>query len=150
VNSINNSVTYLSFALQVEDDWPPVGVESIPFELSVEGYKALSAPLFVKDLSVDDIIRVKFDSNNIVESWEHVSRSCHSTIWLLRLKQSNCVKDVLVQLRALGCNTTTFKTGGCYAVDVPESVPISQVDLILQKLDTNSTAVAFPSLRHCE
>jgi hypothetical protein len=42
------------------------------------------------------------------------------------------------------------KVVGAYAVDVPESVPITTVDAALAHLDPDSVAVAFPSMRHPE
>ena len=140
----------LKFALDVEDDWPPVAVEVLPFRVGAEGYQVLVAPLFVKDLSVGDVIVATLDSENGVESWEHVSRSARTTIWLLKLRQPNGVDEVLADLRNLGCNSVGLDAAGCYAVDVPEAVPIATVDSILATLDSEAAAVVFPSMRHSE
>lgn len=140
----------LQFPLDVNDDWPPIGSESLPFEKSEGGYKCLSAPLFVKDLSVGDVIEFEKDSEGFLSNWSHLSRSGRSTIWLLRLADNDQIEPCLQKLRSLGCNTTGVAEFGCYAIDVPESLAISHVDDVLEDLDPDSVAVAFPSMRHPE
>ena len=49
----------LSFPLDVEDDWPPVAIESLPFEAEDRGLRLLAPPLFVNGLSVGDVITVR-------------------------------------------------------------------------------------------
>lgn len=145
-----NQIVLLNFGLDVEDGWPPVAVESLPFRVTETGYLALSAPLFVKDLSAEDLISARITENDDVESWEHVDRSQRSTIWLLRLKTPNNIEEVLSQARAMSCNTAGLDLLGCYNIDVPTDVPIAAVDDILAELDKDAVAVAFPSLRHPE
>lgn len=140
----------LSFSLDVEDDWPPVGVECMPFEFENGLYTALVAPLFVKDLSVGDEISAEVDSNHSVLSWHHVRRSDHTTVWLLRTADEGHIDSALARLRVLGCNTVRATKMGCYSVDVPSSVSLADVDKALSVLDENAVAVAFPSLRHEE
>lgn len=54
-----NRTVELKFPLDVEDDWPPVAVEGLPFDVALGGYVATVPPLFVKDLSVGDVIAVE-------------------------------------------------------------------------------------------
>ena len=140
----------LQFLLDVEDDWPPVGSESLPFNKSEDGYKCLSVPLFVKELSVGDVIKFEKDSHGFVSNWSHINRSSRSTIWLLRLANNDQIEPCLQKLRSLGCNTTGVAEFGCYAIDVPEALAISDVDRVLGDLDPDLVAVAFPSMRHPE
>jgi hypothetical protein len=138
----------LVFSLEIEDDWPPVGVESIPFELQDGNYRALVSPLFVKDLSVGDVISAEVNADGSVRTWRHVQRSDHTTVWLLRLEPNKQIDVALTRLRALGCNTVSLPQTGCYSVDVPSSVGISDVDAVLSILDENAVGVAFPAMRH--
>jgi hypothetical protein len=138
----------LNFNLNVEDGWPPVAIESIPFKKVKLGYKVLGAPLFIKNLSVGDVISAKTIGRNSVESWVHMHYSKHTTIWLLRLSEPNQINIVLEKLRALGCNTTALANLGCFAVDVPEGISLKIVDSALEALDEDSVAIAFPSMRH--
>lgn len=142
--------TQLTFALDVEDDWPPVAVECLPFERVVNGYRLLSVPLFVKHLSVGDVIAPEFDDHGEVSSWLQVLPSEHTTVWLLRLRATRQIGDVLAKLRDLGCNTSSLDSLGCHAIDVPAAVPITTVDQCLDSLDAAQVAVAFPSMRHPE
>ena len=140
----------LQFPFDVEDGWPPVGSESLPFDRLSIGYKCLSPPLFVKNLSVGDIIEIKEDDVGFISHWSHLHKSDHSTIWLLRLKNSPPIEAALQALRALRCNTTGVDSFGCYAIDVPQSLSLSSVDIVLDELDPESVAIAFPSIRHAE
>ncbi|WP_146646206.1 DUF4265 domain-containing protein [Labilithrix luteola] len=146
--SIGSRVS-LAFPLEVEDGWPPVAVESLPFRIASEGYVAVESPRFVRDLSVGDVIDATLEAGgDRVQPWRHVARSGRTTVWLLRLQPSGTIDTVLAQLRGIGCNTVTLEQAGTYSIDVPESVPIKTVDAALARLDHDSVAVAFPSMRH--
>ena len=150
MSTSDEATVLLKFPLAVEDGWPPVAMESLPFLVSDAGYQARVSPLFVKDLSVGDVIAATLGDENTVEDWGHITRSPHTTIWLLRLKQPNGIDAVLAELRSLGCNSVGLDTAGCYAIDVPETISMEIVDSILASLDGDSVGVAFPSMRHPE
>jgi hypothetical protein len=147
----NTSQRSLSFSLDVEDDWPPVAIESLPFETEDRGFKLLVPPLFVKGLSVGDVITVR-ERDGRVTSWKHKLRSQHSTIWLLRLKRdaTRDIKSILEHLHKLGCTSTGVAQFGAYAIDVPPGTTITSVDAVLAKLDKERVATAYPSFRHSE
>ena len=140
----------LRFRLDVENEWPPVGLESLPFRKAAEGFEALVAPLFVKNLSVGDVIDVQLDEEGVVDSWGHLTTSAHTTIWLLRLKSTTAIDEALAKLRALGCNSVSLDSAGCYAIDVPPGVALEDVDIVLSQLDETAVATAYPSMRHPE
>lgn len=114
------------------------------------GFEVQVPPLFVRDISVGDVLSASFDEKGDVASFRHVSRSGASTIWLLRLEPGADVMSVMAKLRATGCLTVALDDLGCYAASVPESVAMSKIDPILDVLDSNAIAVAFPSFRHPE
>lgn len=138
----------LKFPLDVKDEWPPVGVEDVGFVVVGDLYRAAVPPLFIKDLSVDDMIRVNLVDEDFVDSWEHVSRSSRTTVWLGRLTEENLSENVLSTLRGLGCTTSEAPAIGCYSVDVPEELAIDALDSVLEQLDPETVAVAFPAFRH--
>lgn len=149
MNAAHESVVYLSFPLEVEDDWPPVAVEALPFKATPAGLVALVPPIFVGGLSVGDVIKVELEPDtDRVMTWAHVASSGNTTVWLLRTGPSDTIEPVLDRLRTLGCNTVGLEGVGAFSVDVPESIEMSAVDSILEGLDSDSVAVAFPSLRH--
>lgn len=88
----------LQFPLEVEDDWPPVGSESLPFEKLADGYRAMSPPLFVRDLSVGDVIDVSEDEFGFVSAWRHLAKSGRSVLWLLRLSETDEIDRVPIRL----------------------------------------------------
>lgn len=141
----------LSFPLDVEDDWPPVAIESLPFEAEEGGFRLLVPPLFAKGLSVGDVITVR-ERVGRVSSWKHKVRSEHSTIWLLRLKRdaTRDIKRVLERAHSLGCTSTGVPQFGACAIDVPPAASIESVDAVLAKLDKEKVAIAYPSFRHYE
>lgn len=147
---MKSELTELLFALEVEDDWPPVAIEGLHCKKINGLYQIKTAPLFVKNISVDDVINVIFDSSGKVSSWQHVEKSKRSTIWLLRTANTQCIDDVFRELRTLNCNTVQLPEYGSYSVDVPESLEIQKVDACLEKLDTDCVAIAYPSFRHEE
>lgn len=140
----------LQFQLKPENGWPPFGSESLPFEKVIHGYKCLSAPLFVKKLSVDDVVSIEQDEENFVTSWRHLRKSERSVVWLLRLQDNPPIQACLHSLRSLQCNTSGLDDFGCYAIDVPPSLALSDVDDVLGVLDSELVAIAYPSLRHKE
>lgn len=142
-------IASLVFALDIEDGWPPVAAECLPFEIVPSGFRALAVPLFVKDLSVQDVIAPTIDAvHGQVTSWTHVVRSPRTTVWLLRLAKSDRIPVISQQLRDLGCYSSDAASLGCYAIDVPAEVPFDAVDAVLSACDENTVAVAFPSFRH--
>lgn len=54
--SHEGETVHLGFALEIDDGWPPVAVESLPLRVTREGHVVEAPPLFVKDLSVGDVI----------------------------------------------------------------------------------------------
>ncbi len=140
----------LQFPLDADDDWPPCGSESLPFEEVADKYRCLSAPLFVKDLSVGDIIECEIGPNGFLDNWRHCHRSDRSVVWLLRQSKNDKVQPVLQLLRQLGCNTSGLDELGCYTIDVPENIEITEIDKVLEDLDQTKVAIAFPSMRHPE
>jgi hypothetical protein len=138
----------LNFTLEVDDGWPPFAGECIPCTHVMGGYRIEAPPLFIKDISVGDVIAVNQDNTGNVTSWKHVHRSARTTIWLLRLNESDAIERVLSNLRSIHCNTASLPELGVFSIDIPQDVAIDSVDHFLADLDQASVAVAYPSIRH--
>lgn len=93
---------------------PPVAVEALPCIKVVDGYRIEDAPLFVKDLPVGDVIAASFDTEESVSSWELVTKSGRTTIWLLRIAETDKIEPFLQELRSLNCNTVRLSDSACY------------------------------------
>ncbi|MCB9878919.1 MAG: DUF4265 domain-containing protein [Planctomycetes bacterium] len=141
----------LSFPLDVQDGWPPVAVECLPFKTEDAGVRLLVAPLFVRGLSVGDVLECTIESDTEhVTAWRHVTKSDHSTFWLLRAGDERVLLDGLERLRSIGCSTVGVAQLGVFAVDVPGEVSMDTVDSILDSLVERGFPVACPSSRHPE
>lgn len=114
----------LEFPLEVDDGWPPVAVECIPCAEEQGSWRVQVAPLFVKDLSVGDLLEATLDDRRVT-AWSHRERSAHTTIWLTRIADGADV-TVLDELRALGCGVCTAEQLGMRSIDVPGTVPIGK------------------------
>ena len=147
---MGSSLVELKFQLAVDDGWPPVTAEALWCMLTPTGYLVESIPLFVKDLSVGDVIDAAPDAEGRVWEWEQVDESNRSTIWLARLSGAgnDAILAVLDELHALNCTWASAGQLGCYALDVPPECPLGEVDALLARLDPAAVAVAYPSLRH--
>jgi hypothetical protein len=140
----------LSFRLDAEDGWPPVAVEHIPCSMEEGHYRVVSPPLFVKEISVGDFISANLDDAGMVSAWKHLEKSNRTTMWVLRLAESDEISGLMKYLRSLGCHTVQLKQYGCYAVDIPGEVSMKNVDSWVGSLDSDKTAVVFPSFRYAE
>ena len=147
---MGSSLIELNFQLSVEDGWPPVAVESLSCMLTPAGYLVESIPLFVKGISVGDVIDAAPDAERRVWEWSQITGSNRSTISLVRLSEAgnDAILAVLDELEAFNCTSAFARGLGCYAVDVPPECPISQVDALIAGLDPAAVAVAYPSFRH--
>jgi tRNA threonylcarbamoyladenosine modification (KEOPS) complex Cgi121 subunit len=67
---------------------------------------------------------------------------------LLRLAPTREIGEALEKVRKLGCNTVSLEAVGCYAIDVPETLEMTEIDQILNELDGEKVGIAFPSFRH--
>ena len=137
----------IEFPLDCEDDWPPVSLECLPFRPVPGGYALLAPPMFVKDLSIDDILEIDLAGRRAT-AWRHRSRSGHTTMWMMELRTTGALDAIMVRLRELGCHPVHLPACGTYSVDIPSTIPITAVDAILADLDPDTVAVAFPSMRH--
>jgi len=138
----------LHFKLNVVQAWPPVAVEGVLCTLVGSMYSVETPPLFVKGISVGDIIEVEFDGEDHVTSWRAVSQSDRTTARILRTGPGNNIAIIISDLQSMDCRVIQLPELGCYSVDIPGEVPIADIDACLARLDSNSTAVAFPSYRH--
>lgn len=144
----NTAMVELHFILNVVDEWPPVSIEGILCTQVAKGYRLESPPLFVKGLSVGDVISADFEPTGNVASWHVLARSRRTTVWILRTGPGDNIAAVLRELQAIGCKVVELPKLGCCAVDVPAEISIADVDALLAHLAASSTAVVFPSFRH--
>lgn len=131
-----------------DDDWPPVTTECMPFQdLGSGRYLLLVAPLFVRDLSVGDVLILEVSAEGIVWEWAHEKKSRNSTVWVIDFQQDH-FEDVMKKFLSLGCNVSRSPEFDVAAISVPENVDREIVEEFLDMLDEDS--VGYPSYRHEE
>jgi hypothetical protein len=137
----------LTFRLAVEDGWPPVAAECMPCAVDQGGFRMLAAPLFVRELSLDDIISITEEENGQIWSWQHIYKSANSTVWFLTIGDTS-IEEPLVHLTALGCSVVRFPVAGVISLNVPPSVSADLLDSYFAGFTVEELKVAYPSWRH--
>ena len=137
----------LQFALDVEDDWPPISTEVVWCDLVGSAFRLRNAPFFIKGLAADDLFGAKPDPvNGHIFDFEIIEPSTHSLLWIRNNSHSD-VGLLLTQLRAIGCSTEGLETFSLYAVDIPAEVPDAHLDALLDEAVEVGFHLAFPVWR---
>jgi len=140
----------LLFKLDCDDEWPPAAVEGIWGQPEGSWFRALTCPLFVKGLSVGDVIAPELDNQGEVTAFKVIQPSQNSTVWVIA-QDPNVRENLLAAVRALGCNTVggLHTTPSLCSIDVPANVTIDEIDSILGSLEREEKiSIAYPSFRH--
>jgi hypothetical protein len=136
------------FALDIEDDWPPVATESVWCEEVAGTYQLKNAPFFIKGLAFGDKFTAEPDPvNGCVFEFALTESSGHSLAWILKNDGEDFgpERDHLLKL---GCSVEGFPAFNLWSVDIPETVDASSVDKQLNRIEELGFAVAVPVWRH--
>ena len=140
----------LSFKLTADDaGWPPYESETMPIERVGCGFRIVVPPLFVKGLSVGDVITGELDSEGYLQNFSHVMVSRRSTVWVM-LKSFPHWEQIQTALLSAGCKVVPFRQLGFYSVDLSAEVSLKMFDEIIAPLVNGGGELAYPSLRHGE
>jgi len=138
----------LSFALEVEDGWPPVATEHLWCEDVEGGFVLRSVPFFVHGLAVGDRFAAELDPvNGCIFEFEMVRSSGHSLVRVLEPDGMN-LEPYKHELLALGCTCEEFRSFGVNAFDVPAGVEAHAIGEIVDRIDDAGFPIAFPVWRH--
>ena len=138
----------LSFALDVEDGWPPVAIEHVWCEKSGEVYELVNAPFFIHGLAFGDRFTAEPDAiNGCIFEFTVVESSGHSLVWLLE-REGLQLDDFKPKLLELGCRIEGLPAFKLHAIDVPASVEPMAVSEAVDRLEGLGFALAFPVWRH--
>lgn len=146
-STVNAMSAMLDFVLDIDDGWPPVAKQCMACVRREDGYQVQAPPLFIKNLSVGDVVDVRFGDEGEVVSWTHIARSARSTVWIM-VSGDYMVSGALERLKTMGCNVVELEQYRYYAVDVPEECAVERLDECLNAFDNRKVSVAFPSFRH--
>ncbi|WP_271007701.1 DUF4265 domain-containing protein [Paucibacter sp. B51] len=138
----------LRFALDIEDEWPPVATESVWCERSGNLYVLKNAPFFIKGLAFGDGFTAEPDPvNGCIFEFEVIETSGNSLVWVLNTDNLDFsgTKD---ELSALGCQVEGFPQFNLFSVDVPASADADAVNALVDRIEERGYALAFPVWRH--
>ena len=147
VRRMTQTTRKLQFALQMEDDWPPISSEAVWCDSQGSTFRLKNAPFFIKGLAVNDVFKAEPDPvNGHVFEFELLESSNHSLVWIVNNTQAD-IGPVLSQLRDLGCSTEGLEQFSLYAVDVPPDVQDKNLNDLLDKAEAAGLDLAFPVWR---
>jgi hypothetical protein len=126
----------------------PISFETLWFDLCGEFYRLKNIPFFIDDLSYDDVISITEASNGHYKIQSVVVESKNSTIWL-SVNDEEKVKLYLGKIKKMGCGLETGVLNGYYAINIPQSVDITELYSIIDDGEANDLLIAdYPSIRH--
>ncbi|MGJ9418588.1 DUF4265 domain-containing protein [Massilia sp. CMS3.1] len=138
----------VAFALNVNDGWPPVGVEHVWCDRTDGIYQLRNAPFFIKGLALDDKFSAVPDAvNGSIFEYTIVETSGHSLVWILE-QDGLDLKPYKDELIRLGLTIEVFPEFKHHAIDVPAAVDRHAVNTMMDMLQELGFAMAFPVWRH--
>ena len=158
-STMSTELVELNFALAPdEEDWPPFAVEGLWCQRDGDHFRLVTCPLFVKGVAVGDLVAAEVESDPSapalleVLSFKVLQPSDHSTVWMIA-PDDELRQTLRTQLHEIGCATEGGPAAlpGLVAIDLPGTVPLSQLDKILDPYrEEQRIEVVFPTLRHPE
>jgi len=146
---MSNSFVKLTFFL-TKDQMAnyPVDRESIWCDKEGDHFRVKNIPLFIDELSYDDLISVIEIEENLFQITSVVGESKNSTLWVF-IKNSEDGEAVLDQIKSLGCKIEGGVLNGYYALNVPQHADIQKIYTVIDVAETEGVLVAdYPSIRH--
>ncbi len=138
----------LRFALEIEEDWPPVATESVWCERIGDAYRLLNAPFFISGLAYGDTFIATVDPvNGCVFEHQLVEASGHSLVWVLN-NDALDFREARQGLLDLGCSIEGLPAFQLQAIDVPTGVDVTAINAAVGRLEELGLALAFPVWRH--
>lgn len=141
----------VGFNVDVNDEWPPVGVEFLWLAISSNGYQVLTAPFFLKDLSVGDILTIDLEQKGgqrFALSWSHLEKSSRSTVGVM-IDEGVKIDDFLVAIEEAGGRISHLEQFNIYCLDLPQDFDMKPIDDMEEELG-DSIEIIYPSFRIAE
>ncbi|MFF2848361.1 DUF4265 domain-containing protein [Streptomyces sp. NPDC058001] len=123
------------FQLEQNDGWPPVGSErlwAVPLDVGL--VRIDNVPWFVRDLSLNDIVRTRIRADGISEATGKVSWSGNCTVRIIPYGSGKFAGDpqgIVDLFSALSVQAEAIEQFGMVALNVPRSADVSRVKGLL-------------------
>ncbi|NEC84761.1 DUF4265 domain-containing protein [Streptomyces sp. SID12501] len=123
------------FRLEIEDDWPPAGVESLwALDQGNGTVKLDNIPWFVRGVACGDVVAASPDEEGMLWAGDVVLPSENCTIRLIVLREGGsgaARQSVLNAFDRLGVCGEGIERFGMVALDVPPTADLVQVQRLL-------------------
>lgn len=131
-----------------QKDGYPVSSESLWFLKEGDYYRLINIPFFVDGVSIEDIVSLKPVPGSQFSFQKVISRSGNSTIWVT-LNDYEKGKEALKKIHGLGCGYEGGVLHGYFAINVPKSLNIKRVYLILDDAESKGVLMCdYPNVVH--
>ena len=138
------------FALDIEDGWPPVGVESVWCEKVGDNYRLKNVPFFIPDIARDDVFYAEIDPvNKHVFDFEIIESSGRSVVWFMNNSDLN-ISKFKEKLTQLGCSVEGFPKFSLSSIDVPPDIDFDALENLVDHYENKGLDFAFPVWRNIE
>lgn len=138
----------VAFALDIEDGWPPVTREHVWCERTGSTYTMKNVPFFIAGLALGDVFRAERDPvNDCIFEFEVVWPSGHSVVWVMNNDGLDFSRPKK-RLAEIGCESESFPQFSLFSVDVPADVGRAEINALVDSLEADGFALAFPVWRH--
>jgi len=135
------------FALDIDNDWPPVGTEGVWCERVDGNYRMENTPFFIKGLAFGDVFSAVPDSvNDHIFEFEVIEESGHSVVWMLNNDRLD-VSKFIEEIESLNCRIEGFPKFSHYSIDVPSAIDLDDFDEIISKWEAQGLHFAYPTWR---
>lgn len=136
------------FALDIEDGWPPVATEHVWCERTGDTYALKNVPFFIPGLAVGDVFRAERDPvNDCIFEFEVLRSSGHSVVWVMNNDELD-FSQPQTRLAEMGCKFESFPQFFLFSIDVPVDVGRAEINALVDSLEEDGFALAFPVWRH--
>ncbi|NEA75040.1 DUF4265 domain-containing protein [Streptomyces sp. So13.3] len=130
----------VTYQLEQNDEWPPVGSERLwAIRLSPNLVRIESAPWFVQDISLGDIVRTTTDPNDELRAVEKISWSGNCTVRVIPFQSgplAGSLQAVLEKFSPLDVYGEGIEKFGMVALTIPLSADAMAVKgLLIQGFD---------------
>ena len=122
-------------------------IESLWSEKIGDLYRIDNIPFFVKNIAVDDIVKVEYDNEEKSLYFdEFVESSGNSVVRIVPFDKSTSEK-IGKELLNLGCDWESLENDNLIAVHIPKTVPYEQIKNYLdessEKIDYQESCLGF-------
>jgi len=121
----------MTFNLEVEDNWPPVSVETLWVKVAKNGkFTVDSIPFLAKGVAVGDLVEGDEETEGELKFRRKVESSGHSTIQVIVIADAiaSTIKD---EIKRIGCFTEASPWSALFGIDAPDQETLAGVGRIL-------------------